>query len=119
MAIIDTLHEAKFIDEFQKFDKSFSYDGLRLLFQHLDALSDDIGENIEFDPIAIGLEYAEYTLEEFNEDYGTNIKSFDDFNSEKHEDELNAKRIEIIDFFNDRSVLVPANSKEMVLVHHV
>ena len=112
MAIIDTLHEAQFVDEFQKIRKeNFSYDGLKTLFQYLDDLSEDTGENIEFDPIGFCCEFSEYSLEEFNEDWPCELSSFD----ELHKINLQEKRIEIIDFFNDNSVY-PAIEK--VLVHH-
>ena len=114
MAIIYSLHQEKFIDEFRKIrENNFSYDGLKTLFQYLDEMSEDCGQNIEFDPIGFCCEFSEYNLEDFNEDYDLNIESFEDFDIEKHEDKLNEKRIRIIDFFNDRSI-----TEEKVLVHH-
>jgi len=115
MAIIDTLHQAKFVDEFQKINKeNFSYDGLKTLFQYLDNLSDDIGEHIEFDPIALCCEFSEYSLEEFNNDYGCELSSFDELDETGISHHiLQRKRIEIIDFFNDRSI-----TEEKVLVHN-
>tara|TARA_R100000008_G_scaffold82978_1_gene67846 strand:+ start:1656 stop:2033 length:378 start_codon:yes stop_codon:yes gene_type:complete len=124
MAIIYSLHQQKFIDEFQNVRKdNFSYGGLRLLFQHLDALSDDIGEHIEFDPIALCCEFSEYSLEEFNEDYDCELSSFDELLEIDSNDGvtgishhiLQEKRIEIIDFFNDNSAYP---SVEKVLVQH-
>ena len=117
MAIIDTLHEARFVDEFQKIRKeNFSYGGLRLLFQHLDDLSEETGENIEFDPIALCCEFSEYSLQEFNDDYDCELSSFDELDeSGINHHILQEKRIEIIDFFNDNSVYP---SEEKVLVHH-
>lgn len=117
MAIIDTLHQARFAEEFKKIRKdNFSYGGLRLLFQHLDVLSDNIGEHIEFDPIALCCEFSEYSLEEFNEDYDCELSSFDELDETGISHHiLQEKRIEIIDFFNDSSVYP---SVEKVLVHN-
>jgi hypothetical protein len=117
MAIIYSLHQEKFIDEFQNVRKdNFSYGGLKLLFQHLDVLSDDIGEHIEFDPIALCCEFAEYSLEEFNVDYGCELSSFDELDETGiNHHILQEKRIEIIDFFNDNSVYP---SVEKVMVHN-
>jgi len=116
MAIIYSLHQEKFIDEFRKIrENNFSYDGLKTLFQYLDEMSEDCGQNIEFDPIGFCCEFSEYNLEDFNEDYDLNIESFEDFDIEKHEDKLNENSIRIIDFFNDNSVWP---SIEKVLVHH-
>lgn len=120
MAIIDTLHEAQFVDEFQKIRKdNFSIFGLRALFQYLDDLSDEAGGNIEFDPIAFCCEFAEYNLEEFNKDYDMNIESFETFEKNKYQDELDEKHIQIIDFFTSREFVNGEwIEEEKVLVHH-
>jgi hypothetical protein len=48
----------------------FSYDALEALYTYLDDLSDDIGEPIELDVIAICCDFAEYSsLEELQGDY--------------------------------------------------
>ena len=39
---------------------NFSYDGLGALFDYIEELEHDIGEDIEFDPIALCCEYSEY-----------------------------------------------------------
>lgn len=57
---------------------NFTYAGAVALMEYLDNLSDDIGENIEYDPIAFCCEYSEYEdLEELQEVY-PDIESFDD-----------------------------------------
>jgi hypothetical protein len=79
MAIIDTYHEAQFVDEFRKIrENDFSFDGLKTLFQCLGDLSEDCGENIEFDPIGFCCEFLEYNLEEFNKDYDEEYASIDE-----------------------------------------
>tara|TARA_R100001163_G_C4961186_1_gene124938 strand:+ start:242 stop:607 length:366 start_codon:yes stop_codon:yes gene_type:complete len=120
MAIIDTYHETQFVDEFRKIrEDDFSIFGLRALFQYLDILSDDSGENIEFDPIALCCEFSEYNLEEFNNDYDMNIESFENFDIEKHEDELNEKSIDLINFFTSRDFVDGEwIEEEKVLVHN-
>lgn len=47
----------------------FSYDGLEVIFNHLEDLEDSIGEPIELDVIAICCDYAEMTPEEIMADY--------------------------------------------------
>jgi len=118
MAIIDTLHEAQFVDEFQKINKeNFSYDGLKTLFQYLDNLSEDCGENIEFDPIALCCEFAEYNLEEFNKDYDEEYATIDEL-QEKEERVL--ARFTAREFVNDKKIDVNSAWMEIekVLVHH-
>jgi hypothetical protein len=40
---------------------NFSYDGALALMEYLEQLSEDIGENIEYDPIAFCCDFAEYS----------------------------------------------------------
>ena len=49
-------------DEYGRDD--FSEEGLKILFEYYEELSDSIGEPIEFDCIAICLDWAEYDAEE-------------------------------------------------------
>ena len=50
---------------------NWSYEGAYAIAEYLEDLSDDLGENIELDVVAIRCEYSEYTLEEFVEAYST------------------------------------------------
>ena len=48
----------------------FSYEGLNALFEYFEELEDDLGYEIDFDPIAIRCEYTEYeSLKAVQEDY--------------------------------------------------
>ena len=75
MAITDTITEYSFRDGFMSMDSTknnFSYEGLRQLYIYLEELSDGIGEDIEFDPVAFCMDYAEYTsMEELKDNYST------------------------------------------------
>ena len=64
---------------FKNFERdNFSYDGLKALFEYLEQLGDDIGEEIELDVIALCCEYMEYdSLKEYNDDYGTKYGEID------------------------------------------
>jgi len=122
MAIIQTLYETKFVEmlgDWIQEENNFSYDGLKALFRYLDEMSEDTGEDIEFDPIALCCEFSEYSLEEFNNDYDMNIESFETFEKNRYQNELDQKRIEIIDFFTSRDFVDGKNiEEEKVLVHH-
>ena len=49
---------------------NFSRAGLRALFDYLEEYEEDTGESIEFDPIALCVEYTEYdNIAEFQLDY--------------------------------------------------
>ena len=48
---------------------NFSYDGLKLLFNHLEEYEESTGEQIELDVIALCCDFVESSLEEINSNY--------------------------------------------------
>jgi hypothetical protein len=80
MAIVNTLTKSNFIHEFNKCrPDNFTYDGLAALYDYFEQYSEDTGENIEFDPIAVCCEYTEYeNLEEFKGDYNADVETIED-----------------------------------------
>ena len=49
---------------------NFSYDGAKALMDYFEQLSDEIGGNIEYDPIGFCCEFSEYgDLDDFNNCY--------------------------------------------------
>ena len=63
MSIIKIIGEYEFSDWVQNSDSysnNFSFEGAKALQEYLEQLSDDIGEDIEFDPVAWCCEYSEY-----------------------------------------------------------
>jgi len=78
--VINTINKYEFSDAFQKMGrgKQFSYEGLGALFDYLEMLEEDTGEQIELDVIAICCEYSEYeNLQEVKENYSC-INDMDD-----------------------------------------
>ena len=75
-----TVNFSDFVDGFQKIGRGnqFSYDGLITLFNFLENLEEEDGEEIEFDPIGICSEFTETTVPEFNSDYGTKFSSIEE-----------------------------------------
>ena len=74
MAIVKTINNdyefAEWLKRSDNYKNNFSFEGANALQQYLEELSDDIGENIEFDPIAWCCEFAEYSdFEEVKGDY--------------------------------------------------
>lgn len=62
MSIKKTMSSYDFIDSWPMSRRdNFSRDALFALYEYLDNLSDDIGEDIEFDPIAFCCDYTEYS----------------------------------------------------------
>jgi len=61
--LIEDVNFSSFCDRFNSSDtykNNFSYNALRALYDYLENLSDDIGEAIEFDMVALCCEYSEY-----------------------------------------------------------
>ena len=73
--------ESQFINAFKSWDtykNQFSYEGLKALYNYLEELGDDIGEQIELDVIALCCEYSEYdSFKEFQEAYGVDYGSLE------------------------------------------
>ena len=56
----------------------FSYEGLEVLFDYLDNLSEDTGEPIELDVIALCCEYYESSIEELIDNYTIDLSEVDE-----------------------------------------
>ena len=60
--IVNTMSFSEFCDGWPESRRnSFSYAGKRALYDYLENLSDEIGESIEYDPIALDCEFTEYS----------------------------------------------------------
>jgi len=54
--------------------------GLSFLFEYYDNISEDIGENVEFDPVAVCCDWSEYgNIEEVREVYDLAEEDYPDF----------------------------------------
>ena len=78
--MIQTINLHDFRNAFQAAGRGeqFTYEGLGVLFDYLEQLEQDTGEQIELDIIALCCEYAESTPEEIAEDYGIEIDEDED-----------------------------------------
>ena len=56
----------------------FSYEGLEVLFDYLDNLSEDIGEPIELDVVALCCDYYESSIEELIDNYNIDVSEVDE-----------------------------------------
>jgi|TARA_R110000823_G_scaffold100701_1_gene216493 hypothetical protein len=95
-----TITEAYFVDQIvgDKYN-DMTYEGAMALFQHLEAIGMDCGEDIEFDKIAIRCEFTEYeNLATILNDYST-IKSMDDLHNQTMVIEIEGSKRLIIQQF--------------------
>ena len=69
--MIKQVHEYEFIDTLTGDEyASFTYNGASALYQYLTNLEEDIGQEIQFDHVAIRCDYSEYkTLDEILNQY--------------------------------------------------
>ena len=79
MAIVQTVSIYEFREAFRRMNRQdqFSYEGFKVLFDYLDNLSEDIGEPIELDVIALCCEYYESSIDELIENYGIDVSDAD------------------------------------------
>jgi len=99
-----------FIKEFENCDRgdNFSPSGLRLLFDYLEYLEEEIGEELELEVIGFCCDFKELTFEKFIEEYSLDINDFvhdgEVANWEDIEEEELKKIVQ--DYLQDRTSLV-------------
>ena len=73
--IVQTINEHQFREAFKDMGRGdqFSYDGLGLLFDYLEQVSDDCDEPYELDVIGLCCDFAEGTPEEIARNYSIDI----------------------------------------------
>ena len=66
-----TVTRHNFIDSFTGgYKENFSYDGKLAMFEYIEEMEEEMGIELELDPIALCCEYSEYdSLKEFHENY--------------------------------------------------
>ena len=90
-----------FFNAVPKYQFNFSREGLDSLFDYFEQLEEDMGKEIDFDPIAICCEYSEYeNLNEIKENYSSvEINNIDDLRYHTSVIEIeNTDRLIIQDF---------------------
>ena len=80
MAIVQSINNVyQFREAFRLAGRSdqFSYEGFEVLFDYLDELSEDTGEPVELDVIALCCEYYESSIEELIDNYNIDVSDAD------------------------------------------
>lgn len=84
-----TISVSDFRDAFRRYDRqeNFCYEGLGALFDHLEQLEEDTGEEMELDVISLCCDYSEYsTALEAAEDKGFDLSDFEDEDEDEREE---------------------------------
>ena len=107
------VNENEFRDMFRAIrPDNFSYSGLGALFEYLEELSDDIGEDIEVDVIAICCDFTEYaSLLDFNQEY----YGYDSDRFMTDIDELR-DHTQVIEFYGFNSKTLKTNAEPSIIV---
>ena len=80
MAIVQSINN---VDQFREAFRlagrgdQFSYEGLEVLFDYLDELSEDTGEPIDLDVIALCCDYYESSIQELIDNYRIDVSDAD------------------------------------------
>ena len=80
MAIVQSINNVyQFREAFRLAGRmdQFSYEGLEVLFDYLDYLSESTGEHIELDVVAFCCEYYESSIEELIDNYNIDVSDAD------------------------------------------
>ena len=88
MAIVQSINNVhQFREAFRLAGRmdQFSYEGLEVLFDYLEELSEDTGEPIELDVIALCCDYYESSIQELIDNYNIDVSD-----AEEDEDEIKA-----------------------------
>lgn len=122
MAIVQTINHFSIFDgAFQEANRSnnFSYEGLEALYNYLDDLSEDTGENIELDVIALCCEYTEESFDDIINNYKIDMSELDDMNDKSEDgndeytdEEKQEKKIEIIREFLEGETSIVGKTAE-------
>ena len=94
-----TVNFRDFVDAFKSHDRyqSFGYDGLKLIFEHLEQYEEDSGEELELDVIAICCDFNMESWEDIASNYSIDLSECDD-DEEKHD--------AVMDYLNDNTSVV-------------
>jgi len=108
-----TVTERMFCDMFIDYDRkdNFSYEGLSLLFNYLEQLEEDTGNEMELDVIALCCDYSELTLEQFAAEYSLTISwdfsfSFDGIIQPTEEEIRDLLKEAIEEYISENTTLV-------------
>jgi hypothetical protein len=108
-----TLNESEFVNRFLAIrPENFSREALRVLFAHLEELERDCGEEVEFDPIGICCDWAEYdSATEAAEAYGFEAEDTEDEKADKTEEKA-------LTFLCDETTVLELSSGGVVVLNY-
>ena len=93
-----TVNQAEFIDAFHRYDRyeQFGYDALCSLFDYLEQIEEDTGEEVELDVIALCCDYSVDSVADIASNYDIDVDGLD-------EDEA---RDAVLEYLQDNTTIV-------------
>jgi hypothetical protein len=103
-----TVYFSEFCDYFHKIrPDNFSYQGLRVLFDHIEEIDNSCGEESELDVIGLCCDFAESDWQTIAADYDSSIE----LDKNQSEDEQKAQ---VLDFLADQGALIGETDSSIV-----
>ena len=110
----NTITEYDFIDIMIEEGNGFTYDGAKLLFEYLEELEQDCGEELDFDPIALRYDFSEYTKSELMDAYWSTLVWWD---GEEYKDLTDEKKFENLrDFIEQNTALLVVDDNTYIIL---
>jgi len=102
-----TVNQYEFIEAFRRYDRydQFGYDALCSLFDYMENLEDETGEEMELDVIALCCDYSVDSVEDIASNYSIDIEGMD-------EDEA---RTAVLEYLNDHTSVVDHDCNGQIL----
>ena len=102
-----TVNQSEFIDAFHRYDryKQFGYDALCSLFDYLEQMEEDTGEEMELDVIALCCDYSVDSVADIASNYNIDIADMDD-------DEA---RSAVLEYLQDNTTVVDENCNGQII----
>lgn len=102
-----TVNQSEFIDAFHSYDRyeQFGYDALVSLFDYMEQLEEDTGEEMELDVIALCCDYSVDYVQDIASNYAIDIAGLDD-------DEA---RDAVLEYLNDHTSVIDEDCNGQIL----
>jgi len=102
-----TINQSEFIDAFRRYDRyeQFGYDALCSLFDYMEQLEEDTGEEMELDVIAICCDYSVDSVEDIASNYDIDIEDMDE------DDAKDA----VLEYLNDNTSVIDEDCNGQIL----
>lgn len=111
MAIVQTINSVyQFEACFREAQRGnqFSWEGFKVLFDYLDNLSDDIGEPIDMDVVALCCEYSEDSIDDIISNYSIDV----DLEDVTDEDEITEAKREAVKCYLEYHSLIAGETTD-------